>query len=200
MELTIKNFTNTLDCIKLECKYKRYTYYLSERHREKINGGNIYYIFTKIRNEDKNIINTNDNYIILSTNKRNKRKYHSSKICKRIYYHIININKLDDGKIREYQIFNEFELDVLCNYLLNKNIVFEIVGKHKVNWYGYGGIEKMKYNSEEYQNNIKKYIDWVNEPEANKVNSFYEIYVRVYKGYIDLFKNKEKSKYGIYIY
>lgn len=197
MDLTIINYTNTLNCIKLECKYKDYTYYLSERICEKINGGNIYYIFTKIRNDDKKIINTNDYHIDLPTY---IRKYRSSKICKRIYNNIININKLADGKIREYQIFNKFELDVLCNYLLNKNIVFEIVKKDKVKWFGYDTIKKFSYNNDEYQKNIKEYIQWVNDPEVNKVKYLYEIYVRVYKGYIDLFKSKDKSKYGVYIY
>ena len=192
MELKIINYTNTLNCIKFECKYKDYTYYLSERIREKINGGYIYYIFTKVRNVDKKIISTNDDNI---DSPSYIRKYRSSKICKRIYYHIININKLADGKIKDYQIFNKFELDFLCHYLLNKNIVYEIVVidiKEK--------ITKFKYISEEYQKNIKSYIEWVNDSEANKVHNFYKIYVRVYKGFIDGCKSKEKSKYMVYIW
>ena len=198
MELTIINYTNKFNSnkIKLECKYYNYTYYLSEKPREKITDDN-YYIFTKISNKDKKMINTNDDNINLPSY---IRKYRSSKICKRLFYYINYINKLDDGKIKEYQIFNMFELDVLCNYLINKNIVYEIVVKDYRNIFMMEKIKKFTYDSYEYQISIKEYIQWVNDPEANKIYKSYKIYVRVYKGFVDLIKNKTKAKYMVYIW
>jgi hypothetical protein len=168
MKLTITTYTDkfNLTKIKLEYKYNNYTYFLSEISRGKITE-DIYYIFTKIRNEDNKIISTNDNNIILPTYKN-----HSNKICKRIFYYINYINKLDDGKIKEYQIFNKFELYVLCNYLINKNIVHEIVIKYKNKLFKYEAIKKFRYNSDKYQKSINGYIETIYTPEENKVPTF----------------------------
>ena len=45
---------------------------------------------------------------------------------RRIYNNIMNIQKLGDGLIRKYQIFNELELETLAKYLTDNNILFRI--------------------------------------------------------------------------
>lgn len=197
MNLNIIVYYNNFNTkkIKLEFRCNNNIYHLSERLKKSITEDD-YFLFTKIRS-DGVVLYTNDPNINVPVY---KRMYRSNKICKRIFYHIININKLDDGKIKNYQIFNKLELDVLCNYLIKNNIVHEIVRKHKVSWYGYDSNEKFSYNSEKYKKIINGYIESIHAPEQNKVFHWCQIYIRVYRGFIDLCKSNIRKKYGIYIY
>ena len=199
MNLNIIEYYNNFNTkkIKLEFRCNNNIYHLSERLKKSITEDD-YFLFTKIRS-DGVVLYTNDPNINVPVY---NRKYRSNKICKRIFYHINNINKLDDGKIKDYQIFNRLELDVICNYLVKNNIVHEIVRKHKDSWFGYGynSNEKFSYNGEKYKKIINGYIESIHAPEQNKVFRWCEIYIRVYKGFVDLCKCNIKLKYGIYIY
>jgi len=124
-----------------------------------------------------------------------KKYYH---IRRRIYNNIVNINKLRDGLIKKYQVFNEFELKVLEKYLNDKNILFRVVRE--------SGSYKIKYDK---LNDGYKY--WFSKngfsyPYENKLCGNMNFYVEVYKGYVNLYEIKDRYqqkdiyKYGIYLY
>ena len=121
-----------------------------------------------------------------------KRYYN---IRRRIYNNIICINKLRDGFIRNYEVFNELELKVLEKYLTNKNILFRIIEKNPS--------YTRKYNMID---NSYKYWMWLSYPEKNKVLKPSKLYIEVYKGFVNLteiknrYSNKNEFRYGIYLY
>jgi hypothetical protein len=125
-----------------------------------------------------------------------KRYY---RIRRRIYNNIICINKLKDGFIRNYEVFNELELKVLAKYLTNKNILFRIIEKNPSYTRKYNMIDK-HYNSCKYCFRENGY------PEENKVRKPSKLYIEVYKGCVNLRENKYKYsninefRYGIYLY
>ena len=122
-----------------------------------------------------------------------KRYY---RIRRRIYNNIVCINKLRDGLIKKYQVFNEIEIEVLRQYLTNKNILFRIV--EKTTSY------TRKYNM--LDNSYKYWLCEYRYPEENKVLKPCKLYIEVYKGYINLteikdrYSNKNEFKHGIYLY
>jgi len=122
-----------------------------------------------------------------------KKYYH---IRRRIYNNIVCINKLRDGLIKKYQVFNEIEIEVLRQYLTNKNILFRIV--EKTTSY------TRKYNM--LDNSYKYWLCEYRYPEENKVLKPCKLYIEVYKGYINLteikdrYSNKNEFKHGIYLY
>jgi hypothetical protein len=116
------------------------------------------------------------------------------RIRRRLYNNTVCINKLKDGRIKKYQVFNELELKVLEKYLTDKNILFRIIVDC--------GSYKLKYNVSDngykfYFSNTRCYY-----PEENKVYKSYLMYVKVYKEYVNLLEVKDRcqSKYGIYLY
>ena len=125
------------------------------------------------------------------------KKYY--RIRRRIYNNIVCINKLRDGFIRNYEVFNELELKALAKYLTNKNILFRIIEKHPSYTRKYNMLDK-HYNSCKYCFRENGY------PEENKVPKPSKLYIEVYKGYVNLTKikdrysNKNGYKYGIYLY
>jgi hypothetical protein len=122
-----------------------------------------------------------------------QKKYYN--IRRRLYNNITCINKLRDGSIRKYQVFGEFEIEVMKQYLTNKNILFRIIE-------GTTSYERI-YISD---NSCKNCFCQGGYPENNKVYKFANMYIEVYKGFVNCSKpqhryNKEKPfKYGIYLY
>lgn len=122
-----------------------------------------------------------------------KRHYH---IRRRLYHTIICINKLKDGLIRKYQVFNQLEIEALRQYLTNKNILFRIC--EKTTSY------KRKYNM--LDKSYEYYFHRDNYPEKNKIYKNIKIYIEVYKGFVNLteikdrYSNKNEFRYGIYLY
>jgi hypothetical protein len=122
------------------------------------------------------------------------KKYY--RIRRRIYNNIVCINKLRDGLIRNYEVFNELELKALAKYLTNKNILFRIIEKNPS--------YTRKYNM--LDNSYKYWLCGYRYPEENKVLKPCKLYIEVYKGYVnfteikDRYTNKNKYKYGIYLY
>jgi hypothetical protein len=122
-----------------------------------------------------------------------KKYYH---IRRRLYNNIICINKLKDGLIRKYQVFNEFELKALEKYLTNKNILFRIC-EETISYK-----KKYKMLDESY----KYYLHYRDDyPEDKKIFKHVKIYIEVYKGYVNLAEIKDRYynineyKYGIYL-
>jgi hypothetical protein len=117
---------------------------------------------------------------------KNKLPNHIYKTFIRIYNNISCINKLRDGLIRKYQLYNKLELEVLIQYLKNKCILFRI-------------IEENIYYTRKYSIFDKSYkfcFDY-------KVIKPTKMYIEIYKGFINLTEikyNKNVYKYGIYLY
>lgn len=124
-----------------------------------------------------------------------KKYYH---IRRRIYNSIVCINRLRDGLIKKYQVFNELELKVLEKYLNDKNILFRII--EECSSY------TRKYNASEDSYKFCFSGIYCNYPENNKVRNNVKLYIEVYKGYVNLYEikdrhqQKDKYKYGIYLY
>jgi hypothetical protein len=92
---------------------------------------------------------------------------------RRIFHTISNIDKLRDGKIKQYQVFNRLELEVLKKYLTDKNFTFRLVSNERI------------YNKDtsSYTYDFRCNREY---PEYNPVLSNVKLYIRVYKGYVDL--------------
>jgi hypothetical protein len=117
-----------------------------------------------------------------------KKYYH---IRRRLYNNIICINKLSDGSIRKYQVFNEFETQVLRHYLISKNILFRIIEKNLSYTRKYNILEtsyKYCFSKDGYS-------------YENKVLKSTNLYIEVYKGFVNLTEIKDRNgcKYGIYL-
>lgn len=158
-----------------------------------------YFIFEK-RKLGK-ILYTNDKLTPLTY----KRYYRSNKIAKRIFVNLDNINKLSNGKIKLYHIFNKLELEIICNYLLKKNILHTIKIKLKTSCDSIDNILYLNYKKSEdkFNHYFNNYID---DLEYNKIYNNYELYIQVYKGFVNLLEPNIKDnkitnyKFGIYIW
>jgi len=53
-------------------------------------------------------------------------EFRSNHMIKNIYHIMENIKKLNDGKIKTYNIFYQLELEVLCDYLKKNNVLHRI--------------------------------------------------------------------------
>lgn len=130
-----------------------------------------------------------------------EQKYYN-RIRRRIYYNITNIDKLKDGKIRQYQIFNQVELEVLAKYLTDKKILFRIYAETVYYKTLYCSSDKLSYNSYFRDPDNKEHL-----PDKNRVNPLNKIYIRVYKGFHEINELKKtfgtiiplKYKYTIYL-
>jgi hypothetical protein len=112
------------------------------------------------------------------------------RIRRRIYNNICCINKLKDGLIRIYEIFNELELEILAKYLTDKNILFSICEKNL----SYTQIYNLDDRGYRFNFDNRTY------PEFNKIYKPRKLYIKVYKGFINLVKKQSKEyKYGIYL-
>lgn len=124
-----------------------------------------------------------------------KEKNH--KISKRLYYILSNIKKMKDGKIREYMVFNELEMEVLSRYLSKYNITHKFYIQNKT-------INEI-INMNKFRNNVKYYSNFFirrrNEKiEYNKIKPETPLKIKIYKGFNDLSKHGVKQyTYGVYI-
>lgn len=114
------------------------------------------------------------------------------KISKRLYYILDNVKKMKDGKIREYMIFNELEIEVLSRYLSQINVshVFYISNE----------TENIKLDLKKFKDDINTYSDYFmrrrdKKIEYNKINNNYKLKIKIYKGYDNLSNKKSKRLY-----
>ncbi len=140
-----------------------------------------------------------DNKLEFMTN-----EYRSNHMVKNIYHILKNIEKLKEGKIKNYRIFTQLELEILCDYLKKNNIEHAIKITGKMGWPIH--YRNIRYNSIIFKENFDRFKTYFNHYdsnyEKNKINNTYELYIQVYKGFVDLMKYSgiEKPKYGIYLY
>lgn len=166
---------------------------LSEINNFKVEFNDIKYIIKFDENNDKIYITQYNGY---KTFLLENKKYNI-----RIYNNINCINKLRNGLIRKYQVHNLFEIEVLSQYLTNKNILYRIIEKNMS--------FTRKYVSEHLLGKIYdksyKYCFNINYPPYDKIIKPNKLYIEVYKGFINLTDIKyrySKSidyKYGIYL-
>jgi len=151
-----------------------------EYHLSKKNDHYLYYKFI-------------DNKLEFMTN-----EFRSNHMVKNIYHIMQNIEKLGCGKIIKYMIFTQLELEILCDYLKKNNILHRIkIQYDKDKTYD-------RYFSYDEYNEIDKgmYFNRTGSNyEKNKIMNIFELYVEVYKGFVDLCKNSDikNPKYGIYL-
>jgi len=134
-------------------------------------------------------------------------KYRTNHMIKNIYHIIQNIEKLNNGKIRKYHIYSALELEVLCDYLRNNNILHRIkIEPYKAeppetnfecfSYDEYNDINKLDFFKHTGSNDY--------DYEYNTIIRRYKLYIQVYKGFENLHNievsNKERPKYGIYLY
>jgi len=157
-----------------------------EYHLSKKNNCYLYYKFI-------------DNKLVYMTN-----EFRSNHMVKNIYHIIQNIEKLKEGKIKNYRISTQLELEILCDYLKKNNIEHAIKITGKMEWPTY--YINIRYNSIIFKENFDKFTSYFkhygSNYEKNKINNMYELYIQVFKGFVDLWRYKdiEKPKYGIYLY
>lgn len=138
-----------------------------------------------------------DNKLVYMTN-----EFRSNHMVKNIYHIMQNIEKLKEGKIKKYQIFSQLELEILCDYLKKNNILHTI----KI-----GSRLKMVFNKnlsyDEYKEQINVYKSYLGRDgenyEKNKILHCFELYIQVYKGFVNLCQNLdaniERPKFGVYM-
>jgi len=130
-----------------------------------------------------------------------EEKYYN-RIRRRIYHNLVNIEKLKAGRIRQYQIFNQLELEVLAAYLCEKKILFRIYAETVYYKTLYKATDTADYNA--------YFCDPLNKeilPDRNKVKPLNKMYIRVYKGYHELneaiktigYQKAMEYKFGIYL-
>jgi hypothetical protein len=114
------------------------------------------------------------------------------KVRRRLYNNIVNIEKLKDGRIRDYQVHNELELITLINYLNKNDILFRVYENKKRS--------HISFYSDYYM--ICPLSSETYHPINHKLHS---IYIRVFKGYINIHRynhslNKIKYKINLNLY
>lgn len=159
-----------------------------EYHLSKKNNCYIYYKFI-------------DNKFVYMTN-----EFRSNHIVKNIYHIIQNIEKLKEGKIKKYKISSQLELEILCDYLRKNNILHTI----KIA----GSRLRMVFNQnlsyDKYKEDFNTYRAYFGRDEQNyeknKILHCFELYIQVYKGFVNLSQNSnvnteiERPKFGVYMY
>ena len=156
-----------------------------EYHLSKKNNKYLYYKFI-------------DNKLEFMTN-----EFRSNHMVKNIYHIIQNIEKLGCGKIKNYRIFTQLELEILCDYLKKNNILHTIIivgsGEHRI-------VMNKNLSYDQFRENFNVYKAYFGRDgenyEKNKILGCFELYIQVYKGFVDLrqYKGIEKPNYGIYLY
>ena len=148
-----------------------------------------------------------DNKLVYMTN-----EFRSNPMVKNIYHIIQNIEKLKEGKIKKYKISSQLELEILCDYLKKNNILYTI----KIA----GSKLRMVFNQnlsyDKYKEDFNVYRAFFGRDgenyEKNKIIDCFELYIQVYKGFVNLYQRKylyhnsdvdakiERPKFGVYIW
>lgn len=136
-----------------------------------------------------------DNQLVYTTGDR------SNRMVRNLFNILKNMEKLSAGKIKKYQIFSQLELEVLCHYLKSKNILHTIFLTYK-------GDKIFEIFYDEYVEQSSKYKMYFNKNgldyEKNKILNCYQLYIQVYKGFVNLLNydinSDEKPKYRVYIW
>ena len=127
-------------------------------------------------------------------------EFRSNHMVKNIYYIMQNIEKLKEGKIKKYRISTQLELIILCDYLKTNNILHRI----KIESARFKCIINKNLSYDEYKEKCNAYFDKNGlDYEHNKILDCYELYIQVYKGFVNLYQNYshvERPKFGVYIY
>jgi hypothetical protein len=173
------------------------------------------YLFTQTKHNYGDLDVLDENGDILKTTKYKKPWYYedryygwSTKIHqkntlkimpKRIFMVMDQILNLADGRINEYQIFYELELYTLSDFLKQKGIL------HTITIWNFNRLGKISEFIYQPDNNIKLlgYMGFDYCPERNKVNKKYVIFIKIYKGFINLCEKNihpEDYKFGVYIH
>lgn len=127
-------------------------------------------------------------------------------MVRNIWHIIQNIEKLKIGKIKKYRIFTQLELEILCDYLKNKNILHTIkIESVSTNYnflYNDHVVKSYAYNTFFKQTGFNY--------ERNKILNCFELYIQVYNGFVNLLEKKnlcqnsqnqiEKPQFSIYIW
>ena len=161
-----------------------------EYHLSKKNNFYIYYKFI-------------DGKLVYMTN-----EFRSNHMVKNIYHIIQNIEKLKEGKIKKYRIFSQLEVEILCDYLKTNNILHRI----KIESTRFRCIINRNLSYDEYKKNYYAYFRQNGKNyEKNKILDCFELYIQVYKGFVNLYQRKylcqnsdvdadiERPKFGVYI-
>jgi hypothetical protein len=156
-----------------------------EYHLSKKNDHYIYYKFI-------------DNKLVHMTN-----EFRSNHIVKNIYHIMRNIEKLKEGRIKKYTISTQLELEILCDYLKKNNILhmIKISAGSKLR-----SVIDKRLSYDEYREKQEPYFGRdVENYEKNKILGCFELYIQVYKGFVNLSQNSnvdaeiERPKFGVYI-
>jgi len=131
-------------------------------------------------------------------------EFRSNHMVKNIYHIMQNIEKLKEGKIKKYRIFSQLELEILCDYLKKNDIVHTI----KIVACKLRCVMTKNFSYDDYREQLNVYKTYfvrtgVNY-EQNKILDCYELYIQVYKGFVNLYQRKyyadiERPKFGVYI-
>jgi hypothetical protein len=148
-----------------------------------------------------------DNKLVYMTN-----EFRANHMVKNIYHIMQNIEKLKEGKIKKYRIFSQLELEILCDYLKKNNIVHTI----KIVSRKFRCVINKNLSYDDYIESLNVYKTYFNQSgvdyEQNKILGLYELYIQVYKGFVNLHQRKylyqnsdvdieiERPKYGVYIW
>lgn len=165
-----------------------------EYHLSKKNNNYLYYKFI-------------DNKLVYVTN-----EFRSNRMVKNIYHIMQNIEKLKEGKIKKYRIFSQLELEILCDYLKKNDIVHTI----KIVACKFRSVINKNLTYDEYREDFNVYKSYFKQNgvdyEQNKILGCFELYIQVYKGFVNLYQRKylyqnsdvdieiERPKYGVYIW
>ena len=162
----------------------------SEYHLSKKNDCYLYYKFI-------------DNKLVYMTN-----EFRSNHMVKNIYHIIQNIEKLKEGKIKKYRIFSQLEVEILCDYLKTNNILHRI----KIESARFRCVINRNLSYDEYKKNYYAYFRQNGKNyEKNKILDCFELYIQVYKGFVNLYQRKylcqnsdvdadiERPKFGVYL-
>lgn len=158
-----------------------------EYHLSKKNNCYLYYKFI-------------DNKLVYMTN-----EFRSNHMVKNIYHIMQNIEKLKEGKIKKYRIFTQLELEILCDYLKKNDIVHTI----KIVACKFRCVINKNLFYDDYREKLNVYKPYFNRTgidyEQNKILDCFELYIQVYKGFVNLYQNSdvdadiERPKFGVYI-
>ncbi len=194
LDIINKDTTNK-DNLILIFNYSSLKYILFEKSKSQMKK---YFVLEKIMNDNNLYYTNNEN----NNAPASKRFYRSSKISHRIFDIITKINKLADGKIKKYQVFNKLELEILCNYLVKNNILHTIIRESNNTIYN-----KILYSAYKQKEEVLNHIFNHNydDLEYNSVYSQYQLYIKVYKGFNNLNPNIKDNKntdykFGVYIW
>jgi hypothetical protein len=101
------------------------------------------------------------------------------KITKRIHYMLDNINKMNNGSIKTYELYNELEIEVLTQYLAYHGIKHVIYVDHKnTSLCTIINMNKFRTNRTQYSQYFTRDC---NKIEYNKIKKNYRIEIEVSK-------------------